>query len=273
MAINENTKLEELLRIKGEIKELLPYLSKWRVEELNKLISQFYLHKWKRRRTPRYGAINKGFTQKELEVFLDAVKEPRFKLLFSYQAYLGLRIGEVCKLNLKDFDFKIRELRVHTEKAHTLDTLIVPQFLFEQTLLYINTYQKEIEAAEGYLFYKDKQKSHNKGDCINLNYARNKFREYISLTALNETYASTDESTPDRTKRTLHRLTSHSLRHYAITTFNRAVNGNITLTKAFARHKSVNSTQVYIHTSKEELYGAIDKAFFDAAEIKMRMIK
>ena len=42
MAINEGTKLEELERIKGELRELLPLLSKWRVEELQKLISQHY---------------------------------------------------------------------------------------------------------------------------------------------------------------------------------------------------------------------------------------
>ena len=42
---------------------------------------------------------------------------------------------------------------------------------------------------------------------------------------------------------------------------NRVVHGDIILTKAFARHKDVGSTQVYIYTDKEELYGAIDIAF------------
>ncbi len=261
IVINENTKLEELQRIKGELRELLPLLSKWRVEELQKLVLEHYTRKWRKRRFTKYGAINKGFTQSELNLFLDAVKEPRFKILFSYQAYLGLRIGEACKLNMRDFDFKIRELRVNTEKAHTLDTLIVPQFLFEQTLEYIRTNQKAIEGAQGYLFYKDQQKSRKGTPYLDLNYVRNRFREYISLVALNEAYASTDETIPNRAKRTLHRLTTHSLRHYAITTFNRAVNVNITLTKAFARHREIGSTQVYIHTDKEELYGAIEKAF------------
>ncbi|MCL4379517.1 MAG: site-specific integrase [Candidatus Marsarchaeota archaeon] len=261
MAINEDTKLEELQRIKGELKELLPLLSKWRVEELQKLVSEHYTKKWRKRRFTKYGAINKGFTQSELDLFLDVVKEPRFRLLFSYQAYLGLRIGEACKLNMRDFDFKIRELRVNTEKAHTLDTLIVPQFLFEQTLEYIRTNQKAIEGAQGYLFYKDQQKSRKGTPYLDLNYVRNRFRDYISLVALNEAYASTDETIPNRAKRTLHRLTTHSLRHYAITTFNRAVNGNITLTKAFARHREIGSTQVYIHTSKDELYSAIECSF------------
>lgn len=137
MAINEDTKLEELQRIKGELTALLPLLSKWRVEELQKLVSQHYTTKWKHRKFRKYGSLNKGFTQGELERFLEVVKEPRFKLLFEYQAYLAPRVGEVCQLSIKDFDFSQRKLRVRTEKAHTLDTLLVPKSLFEQTLAYI----------------------------------------------------------------------------------------------------------------------------------------
>ena len=56
-------------------------------------------------------------------------------------------------------------------------------------------------------------------------------------------------------------LTTHSLRHFGITTFNRAVHGDIILTQKYARHKEIGSTQVYIYTSKDELYSAIDTAF------------
>jgi integrase len=261
MAINEDTKLEELERIKGELRELLPLLSKWRVEELQKLISQHYTTKWKHRKFRKYGSINKGFTQSELDRFLGVIKEPRFRLLFEYQAYCALRVGEVCQLNIKDFDFKIRELRVKTEKAHTLDTLRVPQFLFEQTLKYIQAHAKEIDDAQGYLFYKDKRKSHTDKPYLDLNYIRKVFRYYISLAGLNEVYDTTEESSPSRAKRKLFRLTTHSLRHFGITTFNRAVGGDIMLAKTFTRHREISSTQVYVHTSKEELYLAIESAF------------
>ena len=172
-----------------------------------------------------------------------------------------INLIQVCKLNIKDFDFKIKELRVKTEKAHTLDTLRVPQFLFEQTLEYIQEQAKEIDEAQGHLFYKDKRKSHTSKPYLDLNYIRKVFRYYISLAGLNEVYDATEESSPSRAKRKLFRLTTHSLRHFSITTFNRAVGGDITLTKAFARHREISSTQVYVHTSKEELYGAIEKAF------------
>ncbi|MCL5238953.1 MAG: site-specific integrase [Candidatus Marsarchaeota archaeon] len=261
MAISEDTKLEELERIKGELLELLPLLSKWRVEELQKLISRHYTTKWKHRSFRKYGSINKGFTEDELRRFLEGIKEPRFRLLFEYQAYLALRVGEVCQLNMANFDFNTRELRVHTEKAHTLDTLIIPRFLFDETLAYIKEHTKEIDEARGYLFHTDKTRSRTDKPYLDLNYIRKVFRYYVSLAGLNEIYDTTEETTPNRATRSLHRLTTHSLRHFGITAFNRAVGGDIMLTKAYARHREISSTQVYVHTSKQELYDAIENAF------------
>ncbi len=270
--INEDTKLDELEHVKKELQALLPLLSKWRVEELQQIISHHYTTKWKHRKFRKYGSLSKAFSQEELDKFFAVIKEDRFRLLYSYQAYCGLRVGEVCQLNVKDFDFNIRELRVKTEKAHTLDTLRVPQFLFEQTLEYIREHTIEIDKAQGYLFYVDKRHSRTDKPYIDLNYIRNTFRYYISLAGLNEVYDESEESVQGRTKRSLHRLTTHSLRHYAITKFNRAVGGDIMLTKAFARHREISSTQVYVHTSREELYSAIEHAFAIDKPIMKEMV-
>ena len=256
----DDATLNELERTKAQLNALLPKLTKWKVEELQKGISAFYMKKWKRNKIRKYGSISKAFTQDELERFFSVIKDGRWLLLFEYQAYLALRIGEACVLNLKDFDFTIRELRVKTEKAHTLDTLKIPEFLYEQTKAYIERHQKEIEEHDGYLFYPDK-KGHSDMPYVNLNYVRNIFRYYASIAGLVEVYDTSDESVANRPKRRLHRLTTHSLRHYAITRFNRAVHGDIILTQRYARHREISSTQVYIHTSKAELYNAIDTAF------------
>jgi integrase len=253
--------IQALERIKEELRLLMPLLSKHRVEELRMQICQFHETKWVRRKYAKYGSINKGFTEEELNVFLGAIKEPRYKLLFEYQAYLGLRIGEACRVNLKDFNFRLREIRINTEKARTLDTLQVPQFLFDETLAYLKEHEKQIDNSQGYLFYKDRKKSTNEAPYLDLNYVRKVFRQYVSLTALNEVYASSNETNPERKIRDLHRLTTHSLRHYSITTFSRSVNGNIILSKAFARHRSIGSTQIYIHTDRKQLFEAIECAF------------
>lgn len=41
------------------------------------------------------------------------------------------------------------------------------------------------------------------------------------------------------------------------------------LTKAFARHREVSSTQVYVHTDKEEVYAGIEKAFSESRECEV----
>ena len=121
--------LREFNGIYSDLRLLLPKLPKWRVEQFQTLVATTYRTKWAHRKYRKYGSISKAFTDEELRLFLDAIDEPRFKLLFSYQAFLAMRVGEVCKINIKDFDLRLGELRILTEKSHFLDTLKVPNFL------------------------------------------------------------------------------------------------------------------------------------------------
>ncbi len=52
-----------------------------------------YKRRFKVPKEPKYGSINKAFTETELQLFLRAVGSEKFRLLFEYQAYLGLRVG------------------------------------------------------------------------------------------------------------------------------------------------------------------------------------
>ncbi len=64
-----------------------------------------YAQRFKRRKEPRYGSINKGFTEPELQRFFRSIASEKFALLFKYQANLGLRVGEVCQLHISNIDF------------------------------------------------------------------------------------------------------------------------------------------------------------------------
>ena len=99
-----------------------------------------------------------NFSIPDFRTFWWRVNNEKHRLLFSYQAQLDLRIGEVVKLNLKDMDFKTRELRVFTKKAHTLDTLIIPIALFNETNIYIECFRSEIVLNQGYIFFRDQSK-------------------------------------------------------------------------------------------------------------------
>ena len=108
----------------------LPTLPKQHLVEIRKRVMQQFRKRFQRSRIPKYGSLNKGFTEQEVQRFFKVIDNEKFRLLFSYQSQLGLRIGEAVRINIKDIKFESRELVVKTEKAMTLDTLLIPAPLF-----------------------------------------------------------------------------------------------------------------------------------------------
>ena len=247
--------------IKGELERSLPYLPKHYLVDIRKMVMQTFRKRFQRSRIPKYGSLNKGFTEPELIKFFRAVDSEKFRLLFSYQAQLGLRIGEAVRISVKDIKFESRELVVKTEKAMTLDSLLIPAPLFQETLEFIQANAVAIEKAGGCMFFKEEGKSSKAEPFVAEGYVRNRFRFYAEKAGLLEVYDQSDESRPDRAVRSLHRLTTHSLRHYAITKFAAQTNGNVFLTSKFARHSKPTTTMVYISTDRKALYQGIDGAF------------
>ena len=181
-------------------------------------------------------------------------------MLWLYQSTLALRIGEAVKINIKDLNLESRGLLIRTEKegAGMVDSLLVPIYLFNATLEFVKAHQREIEDAEGYIFFKQQGKSKTAEPYLEKNGVRNKFREYCAKAGLLEVYSVSDEST-GRSVRHLHRLSTHSLRHYAITRFAKQSNGNLILTSRFARHREPSMTMTYIAKDKTSRYEAIEQ--------------
>ena len=244
-----------------QVEHISNTISKNKLEQLRTIVTRAHERRFRRRQEPRYGSINKGFTEIELQHFLSNVRSDKFGLLFRYQAYLGLRVGEVCKLHISNIDFDKRELTIKSEKSGRMDSLIIPLDLFKETVEFINRHIAEIKAAQGYIFYKENDYGHTGLPYINLNYVRNVFREVVQQADLNQTYAISEETYSAHRPRPLHRLTTHSLRHYAITHFAKSTNGNLVLASRFARHANPTTTMRYIAKDNEELYNEIDFAF------------
>ena len=117
MKITKTKRTFEYTKLKAELSRILPNLAKHQIEEIRTLVHQTYVKRFKRSRIPKYGNLNKGFTDYELQKFFKVIDNDKFRLLFSYQAQLGLRIGEAVKLNIKDINLQTRELTLKTEKA------------------------------------------------------------------------------------------------------------------------------------------------------------
>jgi integrase len=95
--------------------------SQQKLEDMKAVLHKIYARRFKGRcRTPKYGSINKGFMEMELRQFLLAVKHGKFRLLFKYQAHLGLRIGEACALHISSLDFEKREVTLEKFKHHKI---------------------------------------------------------------------------------------------------------------------------------------------------------
>lgn len=176
--------LAELERVRGDLTQLLPMLPKHRIRELKSLLLKHFEKTYNTKsKPPRYGTLNKGFTDEELERFLACVSNPKFHLLFEYQVRLGLRIGEAVRIRASDINKSTRELTIFTLKARVLNTLIIPLELFNETLAWMQANEKRIESNQGYIFYPDHERSHSKRSepYLELNYVRRVFRSYIRL--------------------------------------------------------------------------------------------
>jgi len=213
--------------------------------------------------------MNKGFTEEELVKFFNALEDPKMILLFSFQAILGLRIGECVRIHLRDLRLKTKELRIDTEKGQRTDYLPVPPQLFEQTMQFISDYEDEIMKRDGYIFWAEHYPKRNRFLHVSPDHARNVFMKTIRKAKLDEVYSYSDQQKP----KLLHRLTTHSLRHYAITNHARKNNGNVFLTSKFARHRDLKTTMIYVHTDRKELYESVMNAQEDGVLAKVRKMQ
>ena len=244
--------------VKKQLELLADSLSKTRLVSAITILSEARKRRFLRSRRPKYGSMNKGFREEELERFFKFVEDPKFKLMFSYQAVLGLRIGEAVRINVKDINLKTKELRIDTEKSGKTDYLLIPDQLFNSTLDFISAYEKEIAGAKGFLFFslKPGHRTQDTEPHVMTCAAREYFRVVRKKAGLEEFYGYSYGKRPTA----LRRLTTHSLRHFAITTFCKRNNGNAVLSSRFARHSNLQTTMTYIHTEKEELYRSIRNA-------------
>ncbi len=258
-------------KIEDYVKAKLPDMGKGRIEELRTQIKDYYLGRFRRPKTAKYGSLSKAFSEQQLTMFLHQVSNPKHALLFKMQAGLGLRIGEAVKVNIRDINLESREIKIHTEKARQLDSLIIAIPLFRELLEFIKANSAQIEQNDGYIFFREAKFSPRKEPYLEVNYIRRMFREYAEQAGLDEVYDVSEER-DGRAPHKLHLLTTHSLRHYAITKFARSTNGNVVLTSRFARHRDMSTTSRYISTDKRELYEVIDAISISEATLLKRKL-
>jgi len=203
--------------------------------------------------------INRNFTEEELEKFLSVVENKKHLLCFKLQAYLGLRISEAVRVNISDIDFNKRKIRIYGLKTKEMDFLHLHDKAFEALQNWVRIHSKEIDGHGGFLIYSTFRKWHISTDAM-----RNFFRKYLKKTGLDdvyvEIYATGKQCSGGAKSRKLHRLSTHSLRHYYVTKIYKETLNPI-VTQKCARHRNFKSTSCYINLDSKDADEALDKAF------------
>ncbi|EQD62794.1 integrase family protein, partial [mine drainage metagenome] len=162
---------EDFNRLSDSLKQVSMNVSWHQLQQLQSVLHKTQTKRFAgKRKTPKYGSLSKAFSDIQLQRFLHVVDSDRFRLLFSYQAQLGLRIGEAVRVNINSIDLETRELTLKTEKAQVMDSLLIPMPLFKDTIAFISKHRAEIEKAQGYLFYADKLRTKRPEPYIEQNY-------------------------------------------------------------------------------------------------------
>ena len=221
--------------------------------------------KYRKRRTTKYGNMNKGFTEDEVVKFFNMFSDREKKefLAFKMQSLLGLRIGEVVKVNISNINFDKRCILIHSEKTAKADELYLHDEIYKLLQEFVINYKTQIAEHEGYLLYSDNPTM--KRLHLAPGYLRKKFREvcnrcnFVDFYDLAEDY-NNPLSNQFKKGRKLYRLTTHSLRHYFVTRVYNSTKDPVTTSK-LARHVDLATTQTYIHSSRELQNAGMKMAF------------
>ena len=92
-------------KLKRHIQEALPQLSFHEIKDVLSVIHHIKKKRFRGNAPPKYGSLNKGFTEQEVQAFFKVIENDKFRLLFSYQAQLGLRIIEAFEPQLKTLGY------------------------------------------------------------------------------------------------------------------------------------------------------------------------
>lgn len=163
-------------------------------------------------------------TGTEVAALLDAVRSPKYLAILMAMYAGGLRISEACRLRPEQIDSKRRTILIRGKGDKERCTL-----LSDRLLVHLRSYWLCTRPQSDWLF-----PGRTKNDPIAPASAREVFYKAVRATGI------TKEVTP------------HSLRHSFATHLIEA-GTDVTVVKALLGHSSLRTTEIYTHTSVEQI--------------------
>lgn len=202
---------------------------------------------------PRYTKLPWIPTGEQWQSILEAMKgEPlrnRVMLAFSYDA--ALRREELCSLRINDIDPCHRTLTIRAEITKNHLGRVVP-YSEATSVLY-----------SAYLRHR-RNLSHERGNLF-LSESRRNYAQPISIW----TWSKVVKKIAERSG--VEQFTTHTLRHLCLTDLARN-HWDIHQIAAFAGHKSISSTQLYIHLSGRDLAEKLERGMAAIHSWRISMI-
>lgn len=165
----------------------------------------------------------------ELKLILDHIKNPIVKDIIIHAINTGMRREEIMDLRYKDICLEARKLDVLHSKTNHIRTIPLSGQLYDQLYKYFH------DESGCSRLYNPEDKIYN----ITGDYVTHSFKKAVRALKL-----------PDQYK-------FHSLRHTAITNLLR-YSGNVYVSMEVAGHRSIKTTQIYLHNIPEEVRTAVN---------------
>lgn len=207
--------------------------------------------------------VDRSFSKEELDKFLRVIENDKHRTIFMLMAYTGLRVGECARVHISDLslDSEHPQIRIKNIKTAVIDHIDLVPTIQKVLREYIHNHKDKIDWNDGYLFYTTKlgDRGHMCDGVI-----RVLFRNYAEKAGLNDVYYTVYATDNQRAKkdrtRALHRLSTHSLRHYYGTSIWNQTKDLVKLQKLM-RHRNLKSTQVYVNHTQKELRDTMLQVF------------
>lgn len=175
-----------------------------------------------------------------------------YRTLFAMGRYLGLRVGEAVRVHIDDVNFQDNYVLIPEQKSgHPRQRQPMPYKLKQKLLRFVDRYADEIQDSDGYLFYSKYSDTHIRTSTVQMFLHR--LRQRSNYPLLSEPYA--EKADGDK----LYAFHYHSLRHLYIQQV--CDSHGVRKAQVLARHKSIQSTMQYLHSSLRKKKSVVNDVF------------
>ena len=231
------------------------HLPKRRLVQAIQILSDARKRRFTRNKEPLYGQVFLGFEGQELSRFMDSLPSKKYRLLFTLQLILMLRIGEVVRIKVEHFTGGYGSVYVQLQKGGGPMKKPLPFWISERLRDYVKRNRKRIEKGGGYLFFSEDKYRSTEYPHLSPNYVRKVLRETAKKADMNDVYAIS------RNGKKLYRINSHSFKRTGTTLFGEHT-GNLALTQSLTGHKSMDVLlKHYWKPSEKSKRDAIERVF------------